>query len=123
MLQKQNITHPTAGAFLHTLKTLMEKLKVDGFNTTVRRKLIRLVQANDWGALDREYDYKPISNVCHSSPDAFAENLASHRVEILSRSLRVALAHGLAEIEPDKEPLKVLSVHVNRSDIDYSIES
>ena len=118
MLRKQNITHPTAGVFLHTLKTLMAKLKVDGFNTNVLRELIYLVQANDWGALDRECDYKPISNVCHSSPDAFSENLASHRAEILSGSLWVALTHGLAEIEPDKEPLKVLSVNVNRSDID-----
>jgi hypothetical protein len=37
----------------------------------------------------------------------FLENLASHRAEVLSERLPIALAYGLAEIEPDEEPLKV----------------
>jgi hypothetical protein len=44
------------------------------------------------------------------SPSSFispSENLASHRAEALLERLPIALAHGLAEIEPDKEPLKV----------------
>jgi hypothetical protein len=44
------------------------------------------------------------------SPPSFSslsENLASHRAEALLERLPIALAHGLAEIDPDKEPLKV----------------
>jgi hypothetical protein len=37
----------------------------------------------------------------------FLENLASHRAELLSELLPIALARGLAETEPHNEPLKV----------------
>ncbi|KAH9047481.1 hypothetical protein EDB83DRAFT_2317547 [Lactarius deliciosus] len=41
-LDLQSVSHPTAGEFLHTIKTLMAKLKLDIFQ-----------QANDWGALSQ----------------------------------------------------------------------
>ncbi|KAJ7117660.1 hypothetical protein C8R44DRAFT_791229 [Mycena epipterygia] len=69
LLDKQEVTHRTAGEFLHTLKTLMAKLK-----------------ANDWGSL--------------------SQTLVAHRAQKLLGGLNNALAFGLFEVEPDKEPLK-----------------
>jgi hypothetical protein len=53
MLFKQKITHRTGGVFLHTLKTLMAKLKVSEVNITALSELTCFSQTNDWGALDR----------------------------------------------------------------------
>jgi hypothetical protein len=105
MLFKQKITHITGGVFLHTLKTLMAKLKVGKLNTTALSKLICRSQTNDWGALDREQNCKAI-NFFYSF---FLESLASHRAEVLLGILPVAFAYGFAEINPDKEPLKASS--------------
>ena len=52
-LDLQKISHPAAGEFLYTLKTLMAKLKVcpSFFVEAVTYEGYR--QANDWGALSR----------------------------------------------------------------------
>ncbi|KAI6101022.1 hypothetical protein EDD16DRAFT_1716799 [Pisolithus croceorrhizus] len=70
-LDQQVITHHTAGEFLHTVKTLMAKLK-----------------ANDWGAM--------------------SQTMASHRAQLLSSLLPNALAFGFQEVDPEREPLKVV---------------
>jgi len=54
MLRNQKITHSSAGMFLHTLKTLMAKLKVGKIHSTTFSNLTRFGQTNDWGALNRE---------------------------------------------------------------------
>jgi hypothetical protein len=41
-----------------------------------------------------------------------AENLAAHRAQILTAILPVAVAFGAAEVEPDREPLRVSLVSV-----------
>ncbi|KAF9016568.1 hypothetical protein BDZ89DRAFT_1075488 [Hymenopellis radicata] len=68
-LDQQTVTHPAAGQFLLTLKTLMAKLK-----------------ANDWGSI--------------------SQTLVAHRAQQLTNLLPVAMMYGLAEIEPQEEPLK-----------------
>jgi hypothetical protein len=58
------------------------------------------------------------SCLCHCFELLFQENLASHRAEVLSERLPMALAYGLAEMEPDEEPLKVsilLTIGIARS--------
>ncbi|KAF9232513.1 hypothetical protein BU15DRAFT_67382 [Melanogaster broomeanus] len=64
LLDQQVVTHRAAGEFLHMMKTLMAKLKV--------------------------------------------ETMASHRAQLISMLLPNALAFGLAEIDPEREPLKNL---------------
>jgi hypothetical protein len=52
-LDLQKVSHPTAGEFLHRIKTLMAKLKVRhpfAFSDIV---LSVFLQTNDWGALSR----------------------------------------------------------------------
>jgi hypothetical protein len=41
-----------------------------------------------------------------------AENIAAHRAQILTAILPVAVAFGVAEIEPDREPLRVSPVSI-----------
>jgi hypothetical protein len=52
-LDLQKVSHPTAGEFLHTIKTLMAKLKVCNLSRSQGYVLIVYLQANDWGALSR----------------------------------------------------------------------
>ena len=52
-LDLQKISHSTAGEFLHTIKTLMAKLKVRIFFSYQCRAFDAGFQANDWGALSR----------------------------------------------------------------------
>lgn len=52
-LMKRPITHKRAVIFVDILKTLMAKLKVRTVNQGILLRL-RLLQANDWGALDRK---------------------------------------------------------------------
>ncbi|KAI9443933.1 hypothetical protein H4582DRAFT_2125919, partial [Lactarius indigo] len=77
-LDLQKISHPAAGEFLYTIKTLMAKLKAETYD--IHR------QANDWGAL--------------------SHTMAEHRAKSLSAFLSIALATGYSEIEPELEPLK-----------------
>ena len=51
-LDLQKISHPSAGEFLHTIKTLMAKLKVC-FPVLPSVDDLKFSQANDWGALSR----------------------------------------------------------------------
>ena len=104
MLDEQVMTHPKAGVFLQTMKTLMAKLKVfaacsDTFNTdslsrptigaplTVNSILCPLIEA--------------------STKLSRSENLASHRAQQLLALLPSAMAHGVLDTEFDAEPLKV----------------
>ncbi|KAI0246219.1 hypothetical protein BJV78DRAFT_1286673 [Lactifluus subvellereus] len=77
-LDLQKLSHPTAGEFLHTIKTLMAKLKARFYGS--------LSMANDWGAL--------------------SQTMTEHRAKTLSMLLFIALATGYSEVEPDLEPLK-----------------
>lgn len=61
LLDSQKSPHSTAGEFLHTIKTLMAKLKVYPFPACYLPLLFdTLWQANDWRALSRLY-YIPVS--------------------------------------------------------------
>ncbi|KAI0250860.1 hypothetical protein BJV78DRAFT_1282923 [Lactifluus subvellereus] len=77
-LDLQKISHRTAGEFLHTIKTLMAKLKARFHGS--------LSMANDWGAL--------------------SQTMTEHRTKTLSMLLPIALSTGYSEVEPDLEPLK-----------------
>ena len=60
-LDQQSTSHHTAGEFLHTIKTLMAKLKVHPqtfFSRWVTNH--RCLQANDWGAMSRACPYSDI---------------------------------------------------------------
>ena len=51
-LDLQKTSHPSAGGFLHTIKTLMAKLKVRSVSLLVNSKVNDVyLQTNDWGAL------------------------------------------------------------------------
>ena len=54
-LEKQPVTHKSAGEFLRVLKMLMAKLKVRPHTACAIDVSLRCVQACDWGALDRRY--------------------------------------------------------------------
>ncbi|KAH9027877.1 hypothetical protein EDB85DRAFT_1892774 [Lactarius pseudohatsudake] len=85
-LDLQKISHPAAGEFLYTIKTLMAKLK-----------------ANDWGALSRS------SSLLLCLPALFTlptDTMAEHRAKSLAVLLPIALATGYSEIDPEPEPLK-----------------
>jgi len=52
-LDLQKISHPAAGEFLYTIKTLMAKLKVRSSFFVKAEGYDIHRQANDWGALSR----------------------------------------------------------------------
>jgi hypothetical protein len=54
-LDQQPTSHHTAGEFLHTLKTLMAKLKVCSLPFICRADCGFAPKANDWGAMSRGY--------------------------------------------------------------------
>lgn len=58
LLDRQQVTHRTAGVFLHTLKILMAKLKVCQCYIVscwlIYLRTSHTKQASDWGALDRK---------------------------------------------------------------------
>lgn len=103
-LDLQRVSHPTAGEFLHTIKTLMAKLKVCYTFVSKDSCLIFYLQANDWGALSRSLFHSSFS------PPEFilkTETMAEHRAKSLSALLQIALATGFSEVDPELEPLKV----------------
>jgi hypothetical protein len=101
-LDSQQVSHPSAGEFLYTLKILMAKLKVIA-------AFLRLLKVNK--ILLRRTTGVP----CPVSPlefnidisDFFSESLTAHRAQTLLTILPVALQYGLAEADPENEPLKV----------------
>ena len=99
-LDQQKISHSTTGEFLHTIKTLMAKLKVCSFFLI---SFLRRFQANDWGTLSRTLHHFLIYIFSLHS----IETMAEHRSRSLSALLPIPLATGYSEIEPDLEPLKV----------------
>ncbi|KAG1768958.1 hypothetical protein EDD22DRAFT_843764 [Suillus occidentalis] len=81
-LDKQKLTHNTAGEFLHAMKTLMAKLK----------------------PINSNYHRQMTGELSHRIP----ESMASHRAQFLLAVLPNALSFGLQEVNPDPEPLKNL---------------
>jgi hypothetical protein len=102
-LDLQRVSHPTAGEFLHTIKTLMAKIKVCHlFRFDI--VLIIYLQANDWGALSRSLLHPSFSSLEFILS---TETMAEHRAKSLSALLQIALATGFSEIDPELEHLKV----------------
>ena len=58
LLDRQVVTHQSAGEFLHLMKTLMAKLRVRVVSWKTRTSRVLLtrehLQANDWGAVSRK---------------------------------------------------------------------
>jgi hypothetical protein len=98
---KQPITHKHAGAFIVTLKTLMAKLKVGIIHISVEI-CIDLLEANDWGALDR----RSHRNLILLDSKILSDNLAAQRAQYLLSILPQALSCGYSDIY-SKEKLKV----------------
>ena len=102
-LDRQNTSHPTAGDFLQTMKSLMAKLKVQfpsllsHLNLTFPNRLLI-------GAL-----FLVCSSISFLLSYSFfsTETIADHRAKALSNLFPIALATGFSEVEPDLEPLKV----------------
>jgi hypothetical protein len=105
VLDKQKLTHNTAGEFLHTVKTLMAKLKVRLNRRTFLGETHEIVCKQMIGALC----HVRILTITIGSIDErrIAESMASHRAQLLLARLPNALAFGLQEVHPDSEPLKV----------------
>ena len=106
-LDLQKISHPAAGEFLYTIKTLMAKLKVcfPHLFCFVKAGVPDIFsQANDWGALSRSSSLHFYLSV---SFRLLIDTMAEHRAKSLTGLLSIALATGYSEIEPDIEPLKV----------------
>lgn len=57
-LDRQPVTHPSGGIFLHNLKTLMAKIKVSGYQLMLLQisslPQETKFQTSDWGSLDRK---------------------------------------------------------------------
>ncbi len=102
-LDQQKISHPTAGEFLHRIKTLMAKLKVGHTLCCPWHCSERLLQTNDWGALSRRSSHHFLSFGSNFS----TETMAEHRAKSLSALLPITLATGFLETELESEPLKV----------------
>ena len=105
-LDLQKVSHPTAGEFLLTIKTLMAKIKV--FFSFFRSHDIILsmyLQANDWVEISRLS--LTIYCLLFGPFILTTENMAEHRAKSLALILPIALATGFSEIEPQLEPLKV----------------
>jgi hypothetical protein len=103
-LDLQNISHPTAGEFLRTIKTLMAKIKVSPLCC--------------FEYFSQESSCRPTTGerflVCHSIFLSvylvfiiMTETMAEHRAKSLAALLPTALATGFSETEPQLEPLKV----------------
>ena len=103
-LDSQRVSHPTAVEFLHTIKTLMAKLKVCHLFRSKDIVLIVYLQANDWGALSRSFLRLSFSSLEFTLS---TETMADHRAKSLSALLQIALATGFSEVDPELEPLKV----------------
>jgi hypothetical protein len=50
---------------------------------------------------------EPQSYVVGAAIDGSTDNLAAHRVQILGAILPAAVAYGVTEVEPTREPLRV----------------
>jgi len=103
-LDIQKISHPTAGEFLHTIKTLMAKIKVFAPFRCPGRCSQCLSVGERLGIA--------FSSVTPSFSLALefiltTETMAEHRAKSLSAFLLTALATGFAETEPQPKPLKV----------------
>jgi hypothetical protein len=80
----------------------MAKLKVQ-YSFIARRVVAEPLQTSDWGSMSRTCSLLPLD----IGPDCATENLAVHRARILESILPSAVAYGVAEVEPIREPLKV----------------
>jgi hypothetical protein len=67
------------------------------------RQITQFHQANDWGSMSRTFDCWA---QLRPNLTTRTESLAAHRAQVLSAILPVAIAHGVAEVEPVREPLR-----------------
>jgi len=88
ILDSQEPSHGNASMFLHTLKTLMAKLK-----------------ASDWSALDREIGFIRVEMAMLTRAEP--ENLAAYRAQTLQALLFNAMVFGVAENDASDGQLKV----------------
>ena len=102
-LDQQAFSHSTAGEFLHTIKTLMAKLKVC-LSFLLTGVFVTPFLGKQLGDAF-PYVVQPLD--IHIQLTRLSETMAEHRARSLSSLLPIALATGYSEIEPDVEPLKV----------------
>jgi hypothetical protein len=107
-LDQQPTSHHTAGEFLHTLKTLMAKLKV------CLPSCLFFLLFTDWlysfltgKRLGSHVTCVPRSDICSRLEISALETMAAHRANSLLAILPNALETGLSEVSPEREPLKV----------------
>jgi hypothetical protein len=99
----QNVSHQRAGEFLHTIKTLMAKLKVR-FPSLLSLRNLTFPNRPMIGA-----PFLVCSSISFLLSYSFfsTETITDHRARTLSNLLPIALATGFSEVEPDFERLKV----------------
>jgi hypothetical protein len=102
-LDLQNVSHPTAGEFLHTIKTLMAKLKVR-FHSSPSMRSLPIPNRRMTGVLSLVRRFISFFLSYSFFP---TETMTDHRARTLSDLLPMALATGFSEVEPETEPLKV----------------
>ena len=103
-LDLQKVSHPTAGEFLHTIKTLMAKLKVCHFFRCQGYYSYCLLAGQRLGST-----FSLVTPSFFQSLDLIlsTETMAEHRAKSLSALLQIALATGFSDVDPELEPLKV----------------
>ena len=108
-LDQQPTSHHNAGEFLHTLKTLMAKLKVclPGclffFALLIDRTFLTGKR------LGGHVTCVQHSDICSRYKTPPLETVAAHRANSLLAILPNALETGFSEVSPEQEPLKVCS--------------
>jgi len=99
-LDQQPISHPVAGEFLLTIKTLMAKLKVRSLSPTWFQELT-FPQANDWGALSRLQFPLVISLISHPPLQNPRQNIVLERSP---RSSQLRLLRDTPRSSPISSP-------------------
>ncbi|KAI6101004.1 hypothetical protein EV401DRAFT_1890426 [Pisolithus croceorrhizus] len=107
-LDQQPVTHPTAGEFLHEMKTLMAKLKV----CIPILDVIPLFKTVSGQRLGGYVSYVLPLIFVWDPYKLFTETMASHRAQLLLSMLPNALMYGLQEIEPEPEPLRNIDTDI-----------
>ena len=107
-LDQQSTSHHRAGEFLHTLKTLMAKLKVflPFFSIQVGYCKLYLIIRQMIGEL---FHVRFLVLTLFSPRIKVVETMATHRANALLANLSNALETGFSEVFPERKPLKVCS--------------
>lgn len=107
VLDSQPVTHPQAGVFLQTVKTLMAKLRVSTISFNPALNCTDVVYGRPMtGDRSTVSDLTLLEAFHQLIFNSRSENMASHRAHLLQNTLALALEHGATEIEPIFEPLK-----------------